>query len=59
MEEGQKLAIRLEGRNGQFRFDPESQGRLVTAWLHPEISVSKRARERQVGANLVRKRIGE
>ncbi|MEF0943999.1 IS66 family insertion sequence element accessory protein TnpB, partial [Rhizobium sp. BR 362] len=33
MEEGQKLAVRLVGRNGRRRFDQGSKDRLVAACL--------------------------
>ncbi|MDQ0323344.1 transposase [Pararhizobium capsulatum DSM 1112] len=53
MDEGQKLAVRLVGRNGRRRFDQGSKDRLVAACLEPGASVSKLAREHGVNANLV------
>lgn len=53
MEEGQKLAVRLVGRNGRRRFEQSSKDRLVAACLEPGASVSKLAREHGVNANLV------
>ncbi|ARO32631.1 IS66 family insertion sequence transposase protein (plasmid) [Rhizobium sp. NXC14] len=53
MEEGQKLAVRLVGRNGRRRFDQSSKDRLIAACLEPGASVSKLAREHGVNANLV------
>ncbi|QND47699.1 transposase [Rhizobium lusitanum] len=53
MDEGQKLAVRLVGRNGRRRFDQSSKDRLVAACLEPGASVSKLARENGVNANLV------
>ncbi|MEF0944444.1 MULTISPECIES: IS66-like element accessory protein TnpA [unclassified Rhizobium] len=53
MEEGQKLAVRLVGRNGRRRFDQGSKDRLVAACLEPGASVSKLARLHGVNANLV------
>ncbi|QIO56135.1 transposase [Rhizobium leguminosarum] len=53
MDEGQKLAVRLVGRNGRRRFDPGSKDRLVAACLEPGASVSKLARVHGVNANLV------
>ncbi|NHT77025.1 transposase [Rhizobiaceae bacterium CRRU44] len=53
MGEGQKLAVRLVGRNGRRRFDQGSKDRLVAACLEPGASVSKLAREHGVNANLV------
>lgn len=53
MDEGQKLAVRLVGRNGRRRFDQSSKDRLVAACLEPDASVSKLAREHGVNANLV------
>ncbi|MBM3095973.1 MULTISPECIES: hypothetical protein [Ensifer] len=40
MEEGQKLVVRLVGRNGRGRFDPASKDRLIAACLEPRASVS-------------------
>jgi transposase len=53
MDEGQKLTVRLVGRNGRRRFDQSSKDRLVAACLEPGASVSKLAREHGVNANLV------
>ncbi|UFX05459.1 transposase (plasmid) [Sinorhizobium medicae] len=53
MEEGQKLVVRLVGRDGRRRFDPESKDRLIAACLEPGASVSKLALEHGVNANLV------
>ena len=53
MDEGQKLTVRLVGRNGRRRFDQWSKDRLVAACLEPGASVSKLAREHGVNANLV------
>lgn len=53
MEEGQKLVVRLVGRNGRRRFDPASKDRLIAACLEPGASVSKLALEHGVNANLV------
>lgn len=53
MDEGQKLAVRLVGRNGRRRFDQGSKDRLVAACLEPGASVSKLAREHGFNANLV------
>ncbi|WP_152095713.1 IS66-like element accessory protein TnpA [Rhizobium dioscoreae] len=53
MEEGQKLAVRLVGRNGRRRFNQSSKDRLIAACLEPGASVSKLAREHGVNANLV------
>ncbi|ARO32598.1 IS66 family insertion sequence transposase domain-containing protein (plasmid) [Rhizobium sp. NXC14] len=53
MEESQKLAVRLVGRNGRRRFDQSSKDRLFAACLEPGASVSKLAREHGVNANLV------
>ncbi|WP_168333654.1 IS66-like element accessory protein TnpA [Rhizobium anhuiense] len=53
MDEGQRLAVRLVGRNGRRRFDQGSKDRLVAACLEPGASVSKLAREHGVNANLV------
>ena len=53
MDEGQKLAVRLVGRNGRRRFDQGSRDRLVAACLKLGASVSKLAREHGVNANLV------
>ncbi|KSV63398.1 transposase [Sinorhizobium sp. Sb3] len=53
MDEDQKLAVRLVGRNGRRRFDQSSKDRLVAACLEPGASVSKLAREHGVNANLV------
>jgi transposase len=53
MDEGQKLTVRLVGRNGSRRFDQSSKDRLVAACLEPGASVSKLAREHGVNANLV------
>ncbi len=53
MEEGQKLVVRLVGRNGRRRFDPASKDRLISACLEPGASVSKLALEHGVNANLV------
>ena len=53
MEEGQKLVVRLVGRNGRRRFDPASKDRLIAACLKPGASVSKLALEHGVNANLV------
>ena len=53
MDEGQKLTVRLVGRNGRRRFDQGSKDRLVAACLEPGASVSKLAREHGVNANLV------
>ncbi|MGK9287021.1 transposase, partial [Sinorhizobium meliloti] len=48
MEEGQKLVVRLVGRNGRRRFDPASKDRLIAACLEPGASVSKLALEHGV-----------
>ncbi|MEY9585257.1 IS66-like element accessory protein TnpA [Sinorhizobium fredii] len=53
MEEGQKLVVRLVGRNGRRRFDRASKDRLIAACLEPGASVSKLALEHGVNANLV------
>ncbi|MDL2402384.1 IS66-like element accessory protein TnpA [Rhizobium mayense] len=53
IEERQKLAVRLVGRNGRRRFDQVSKDRLVAACLEPGASVSRLAREHGVNANLV------
>ncbi|KAA3497833.1 transposase [Rhizobium rhizogenes] len=53
MDEGQKLAVRVVGRNGRRRFDQGSKDHLVAACLEPGASVSKLAREHGVNANLV------
>ncbi len=53
MDEGQKLAVGLVGRNGTHRFDQGAKDRLVAACLEPGASVSKLAREHGVNANLV------
>ncbi|WP_376743542.1 transposase [Ensifer canadensis] len=53
MEEGQKLVVRLVGRNGRRRFDPASKDRLIAACLEPGASVSKLALQHGVNANLV------
>ncbi|WP_205926810.1 MULTISPECIES: IS66-like element accessory protein TnpA [unclassified Rhizobium] len=53
MNEGQKFAVRLVGRNGRRRFDQSSKDRLVAACLEPGASVSKLARDHGVNANLV------
>ena len=53
MEEGQKLVVRLVGRNGRRRFDPASKDRLIAACLEPGASVSKLALEHGVNENLV------
>ncbi|MBX5164802.1 IS66-like element accessory protein TnpA [Rhizobium sp. NZLR4b] len=53
MDECQKLAVRLVGRNGRRRFDQRSKDRLVAACLEPGASVSKLARLHGVNANLV------
>nr|WP_313556554.1 transposase [Agrobacterium cavarae] len=53
MDEGQRIAVRLVGRNGRRRFDQGSKDRLVAACLEPGASVSKLAREHGVNANLV------
>ncbi len=50
MDEGQKLAVRLVGRNGIRRSDQGSKDSLVAACLEPGISVSKLAREHGVNA---------
>ncbi|RWA78817.1 transposase [Mesorhizobium sp.] len=54
MEEGgQKLRVRLVGRNGRRRYDPASKDRLVAACLEPGVSVSRLALEHGVNANLL------
>lgn len=46
MEEGQKLVVRLVGRNGRRRFDPASNGRLLRPALNLVISIETCARTR-------------
>ncbi|MDX2388317.1 transposase [Sinorhizobium medicae] len=53
MEKGQKLVVRLVGRNGPRRFDPAPKDRLIAACLKPGASVSNLALEHGVSANLV------
>ncbi|WP_236772740.1 transposase [Agrobacterium tumefaciens] len=53
IDEGQKLAVRLVGRNGRRRFDLGSKDRLVAACLERGASVLRLAREHGVNANLV------
>ena len=54
-DDGQKLRVRLVGRNGRRRFETTSKERLVAACLEPGVSVSRLALEHGVNANLLRK----
>ncbi|MGY3136295.1 transposase [Bradyrhizobium sp. USDA 4501] len=54
-DDGQKLRVRLVGRNGRRRFETTSKERLVAACLERGVSVSRLALEHGVNANLLRK----
>jgi transposase len=54
-EDDQKLRVRLVGRDGRRRYDPDSRDRLVAACLEPGISVSRLALDHGINANLLRK----
>ncbi|MEF0941645.1 IS66-like element accessory protein TnpA [Rhizobium sp. BR 362] len=52
---GQKLRVRLVGRDGRRRYDPGSKERLVAACLQPGVSISGLALAHGINANLLRK----
>lgn len=54
-DEEQKLRVRLVGRDGRRRYDPESKARLVAACLEPGVSISGLALAHGINANVLRK----
>ncbi|MCJ8519291.1 transposase [Pseudorhizobium tarimense] len=54
-DEEQKLRVRLVGRDGRRRYEPESKARLVAACFEPGVSISGLALAHGVNANVLRK----
>lgn len=54
-DEEQKLRVRLVGRDGRRRYEPESKARLVAACLEPGVSISGLALAHGINANVLRK----
>ncbi len=58
-EKESKLRVVSRGKNGRCRYDKANKRALVEACLRPGVSVSRKAQENGINANLLRKWIGQ